>query len=280
MSTMHPRWAGRRGVERQVGPESWSSGRVASARVGSYDTEDDHSPPTSTGGTASSHRNRYRAMTNRAIERLLALCDTALANVHAEDIRPVVEPYGITEALVADARSKRDRLRRLNEDRAELYGRARSKTAEIDALSQTVRDTLVRHVRLARVTLGPESDAYNRLRLNESITQAREQWLPYARAFYRTLQEDEPLSASLAPVNVTSDAVAAQVAAIQSLTTLLGEREAADGQAQEMTVERDRAREDLTSLVTRLREMASVAAEAAGRPQMMEQLGFTVRSGS
>jgi hypothetical protein len=217
-------------------------------------------------------------MMNRATERLLALCDTALANVHTEDIRPVVEPYGITEALVADARAKRDRLRRLNEDRSELYGHARSKTAEIDALAQTVRDALIRHARLARVTLDPSGDAYNRLRLNESITQTREQWLPYARAFYRTLQEDEALAALLAPVNVTTEATAAQGEAIEALTALLGEREAADGQVQELTVERDRARQALQEVISRLRELASVAADAAGRPQMMEQLGFTVRN--
>lgn len=217
-------------------------------------------------------------MSNRAIERFLALCDTALANVHTEDIRPVVEPYGITEELVADARAKRDRLRRLNEDRAEVWGRARSQTAEIDALAETIRATLVRHVRLARVAFDPETEPHSRLRLNEAVTQIREQWLPFARAFYRTLQENEPLGPPLAALNVTPEAVASQAEAIATMTAMISDREATDGQAQELTVERNRAWQDLNDLIARMRELSSVAADAAGRPQMMEQLGFTVRS--
>ena len=131
-------------------------------------------------------------------------------------------------------------------------------------------------VKVVRVAFKGRADLLSKFRAIGERNRSLSGWLNNARIMYTNILDTPEALTILAQYGYTPEKLAAELAAVDEVEALHSKRLAEKSEAQQGTVERDKAIDELCNWYSDFRAIARIALYDA--PQQLEALGIRVRS--
>lgn len=216
------------------------------------------------------------APTSLPLADLVSRARTAFTNARADaEAAPALASYGYTDAAL-------DALLDLTEDvearmatQAREYGEQYAATSAAAAARADLEALYTRHRMGARIRHKRGTDAYRALGLDGTLPQRGDAVLAQADTFYRLLEQDTALAATLAPM-LDAAAIAGGRAAVEAVKAANATQAKETGDAQRATTHRDDAANRLRAAYSDFVATARLA--LSEMPQVRERLGLLERS--
>ena len=207
---------------------------------------------------------------------LVSRARTAFTNAQSDpEAAPALAPYGFPEAhldalldLVEDVEARMATQAREYGEQYAATSAAERARADLDAL-------FVRHRQTARLRHRRGSDTYRTLGLDGTLPQRGDAVLAQADTFYRLLEQDTALAATLTPM-IDAAAIAGARQAVEAVKAANATQAKETGDAQRATTHRDDAAGRLRAAYSDFVATARLA--LSGMPQARERLGLLERS--
>ncbi len=209
-------------------------------------------------------------------DELLTLGTRILDNSQAPPIREAMATVGYDEAAFQRGQALRDAFAAAVQARQSEFGEQITATEALrDAWDAFHSQTYMPHVTIARLVFDG-GGTIRRLGVEGDRPDAFGAYLQEAHRFYQTVSGDPGLQGALAERGVDEAATAAALADLDQLEALDQSQEREKAEAQQATRARNDARRAFADWLADFQKFARVA--LADQPDLLEQLGLTVRS--
>tara|TARA_R110001606_G_scaffold153848_1_gene295323 strand:- start:204 stop:863 length:660 start_codon:yes stop_codon:yes gene_type:complete len=213
----------------------------------------------------------------RSQTEILESCRIALQNVETNPvIKPLMEALGYNttkidegKAILNNAKTLYIQNQELEDARGKAYQTFEEKRVAIDLKYATDR-------KKAKIIFKTDPLILKELGLKGALPRTYVKWLETVSLFYNTLNTQTEVLAKLATLQVTTQSVTDQLAAINELEDLRAAYIQAKGNAQNATKTKNKAFKDLEKWMSDFYAVARIALE--GEPQLLESLGKFVKS--
>jgi hypothetical protein len=208
-------------------------------------------------------------------DELLTLGDRVLENSQATPIQEAVAAVGYDETAFQEGQARYDAFAQAVQERQSEFGEQIGATDALnDAWDAFHAQTYMPHVTIARLVF--DEGVQERLGITGQRPEAFDAYVQEARRFYDTIAGDATLQEALAARGVTAEVVTQAQSDLDQLTALDRTQEREIAEAQEATRVRNDARRLFADWLADYQKFAQVA--LSGQPQLLEQLGLTVRA--
>ncbi|NIR48544.1 hypothetical protein GWO43_08945 [candidate division KSB1 bacterium] len=211
-------------------------------------------------------------MPNSIDARLVAAqvaIDNALSN---PDVQSYLSVYGYDADKIGAGKALYDNAQQLHQQQVKEYG---DQFAASDALKSTweqAKAEYMRFVKIARVALKSERAAFQKLALNGDRKQSLSGWLSQAKQFYINALADADILTKLGQFGITQEKLQAGTKLVEDTEAANVAQEKEKGEAQQATLERDQALDQLDEWMSDFTAIARIALEE--KPQLLENLGI------
>jgi hypothetical protein len=210
-------------------------------------------------------------------DELLTLGTRILDNSQAPPIQDAMATVGYDEAAFQRGQALRDAFAAALQARQSEYGEQITATEALnDAWDAFHSQTYMPHVTIARLVFDDSSGTIRRLGIDGIRPEAFDAYLQEAQRFYTTIAGDADVQAALAERGVDEAAVTQAQADLDQLEALDQTQEREIAEAQQATRARNDARRAFADWLADYQKFARVA--LAAQPELLEQLGLTIRS--
>ena len=206
----------------------------------------------------------------RQIEDAQQLIDGALAQ---PEVMKELSKLGYPPKEIEKGKEKLNRVIMLEATKSNKYGLKHNASVQCNQDHAETWAKYMRHVKQARLTFADDLGKQKHLELTVRRKRAMADWLVQARYFYQELQQ---MTDDFAAMNVTGEELAQTLAMIEAVAEAKRLRKSIDGEAQQMTQERNTALRELNTWTRRFAKMARMALE--DKDQLLEGMGLLVRS--
>jgi len=196
--------------------------------------------------------------------------------LNSEEIIIRMERYGYTsERITEEGLNRLDNVHQLFALQRKEYGEQHDANAVSTDLQNETRSAYMDHVRLSRIALKNFPGALHSISATGSRKRSVAGFLKEARTFYLNMLDQPRLLEAMERFNITAEELQAGLDRVdkaeKSYQVFLKEK----GEAQDSTIVRDEAFDELYNWYSEFRAVARIA--LADRPQLLEKMGIIVK---
>lgn len=193
-----------------------------------------------------------------------------------EIIKQSLAAYGYTDETLLAGKKLYENVTALQNIRLREYGEQIAATSELNESKEKAKQQYMKTLKIARVALKESAKASKAIMLHGIRKRNFSGWLEQAQAFYANLICDDEFISILSAYGYTQEKLEQEFAFINKVIAkhLIQKKET--GEAQEATVIRDKALDDLANWISDFKVVARVA--LAENPQQLEKLGIIIKS--
>jgi hypothetical protein len=188
------------------------------------------------------------------------------------EIQTRMIPFGYTPEKIAHGVGLLNKAKNLTASQVGSYGDQYSATDEVDRKWAESYAAYMVTVKVTRVVFKDRPDLLAKFRVTGRRNKSLSGWLNDARIMYANILDTPEALTALAQYGYGAEKLAAEFAAVDEVENLHSKRLAEKGEAQQSTVERDRAIDELCNWYSDFRAIARIALYDA--PQLLEALGI------
>lgn len=213
-------------------------------------------------------------MENQSIDGKLLFAKNAITNGRdVAAISAVLVGHGYDTDTLNEGMALYEVADSLHLKQKQEYGEQYAATGALQAAKEAADKTYMRHLKLARVALKDEKSAEAALQLSGIRKESMSGWIQQAKAFYTNASTaSAAIKQKLAKVSVSEAEITAGVESMKQIEALLSVQLKEKGEAQDATLKRDTALDDLQEWMSDYIAIARVALE--DQPQLLETLGI------
>lgn len=210
------------------------------------------------------------------ISKFLLSAQTMIENALAdEEIKQTLAAYGYTAEILTVGKKLYEKVAVLQNTRKREYGEQVAATAELNESRKQAKLLYMKTLKIARVALKEKVKADKAVMLYGARKRSFSSWFEQAQAFYANLICDDEFMSILSAYGYSPEKLEQEFAFINKVFAkhLIQKKET--GEAQEATVIRDNALDDLIAWISDFKAVARVA--FAENPQQLEKLGIVIK---
>ena len=209
---------------------------------------------------------------NSLAERLLA-AQVAIDNaVSDSEVKSLLAEFGYDDTRLNEGKALLDTANQLQQTQQKEYGDQFEATGALKEAWEKADKEYMRFVKIARIALKSEHALYQKLDLNGARKKTLSGWLAQAKQFYLNALADIAVLEKMAAFGMTQAKLQAGKTQIEETETANAAQEKEKGEAQQATLERDKAVDKLEDWMSDCIAIARIALEE--KPQFLEKLGI------
>lgn len=204
-------------------------------------------------------------------ERLLA-AQVAIDNALSDsEVKTLLAEFGYDDTRLNAGKTLLDTANQLQQTQQKEYGDQFEATGALKDVWEKADKDYMRFVKIARIALKSEHALYQKLALNGTRKNTLSGWIGEAKQFYLNALADTAVLAKMAAFGMSQAKLEAGKALLEQTEAAHAAREKEKGEAQQATLERDKAMDQLEEWLSDFIAIARIALEE--KPQLLEQLG-------
>ena len=209
----------------------------------------------------------------RSLAARLLAAQVAIDNAISDnEVKTLITEFGYDDTRLNEGKALLDRANQLQQAQQKEYGDQFEATGSLNDVWDKAEKEYMRFVKVARIVFKTEHALYQKLDLGGHRKRTLSGWVAQAKQFYLNALSDTTVLEKMAAYGMTQ-------AKIETGKTLLEETETANaaqkkekGEAQQATLERDNAVDNLEDWFSDFIAIARIALEE--KPQLLEKLGI------
>ena len=215
-------------------------------------------------------------MTGKTIAKKLHEIQNAISGANNQpEISSMLSSFGYDAAKIAAGQSMLDNVKTLMAQQIDIYG---DQYAATDAAGknreQAYSDYMV-VIKVIRVAFKGDVDALKSFMATGQRSKSLSGWLREAHILYSNLLSNPNHLAILANYGITQTRISDGLQRVKEIEELYGKQLEKKGEAQQSTLDRDRAFDELTNWYSDFRAIARIALYE--KPQLLEVMGIVVK---
>jgi hypothetical protein len=215
-------------------------------------------------------------MSSTSIEERFKWAQIAIGNALADPaLLAALAEYGYNANRLQQGNVLREQAWALYQQQKGQYGDLSTAGDELGAARQQARATYMRYVKTARLALGANRGASQKLDLATERKRPLAKWLAQAQQFYTQALSDTTILDKLAEFGITQAMLEAGRRQLDAVSKSEATRQQHQGAARDATRRRDEMIAALDAWMSNFTKVARMAFE--GQPQLLEKLGIKAR---
>jgi len=211
------------------------------------------------------------------LHQRLMNAQVALDNaVNEQEILDEMGYFGYDQAKLEYGRELLGQAMDLIAGQKASYGDQFAATDTVDAAWEEANKVYMKFVKVSRIAFRENRVGIKKLGLKGPRKKAMAHWIVQTRQFYTNALDDFVMKESLAAFGITEEKLEMGLAMVNNVEEMNARQQAQKGDAQQTTVDRNAALEEIQQWIRDFRGVARVALEE--RPQQLEKLGILARS--
>lgn len=207
------------------------------------------------------------------MEQLLGRADLALTNAkEVKEINNYLKEYRYDEARLQEGRELYEKADKLYHQKQTKYGGWKHNIILVEQARKELNERYRVDLEVARVAFRKEKEVLSKLDGRGTRKVSLSGWMKQVNVFYSNALSDREIQERLADFGLGEEKLAAGKELVEKLEEAVSRKEAAKGEAQRATKERDRALLELRGWLADFRRIARLALRED--PQLIEALGF------
>jgi len=212
-----------------------------------------------------------------SIPELLLDANTAIENtLNDEEILSAVAEFGYDEQTINAGKVLYDKTNQLQQQQQKEYGDQYTASAAFKAKLAEAKSVYIRFVKVARVAFKNDYAAFQKLALAGKRKHSFSDWFAQVEQFYNNALVDPAVLSALSKFGVTQAKLEQGKQLAQETQDAAVAKKKESGEAQQATLTRDKAADELDDWLSDYKALAKIALE--DKPQLLEKLGILVRS--
>ena len=188
------------------------------------------------------------------------------------EVTALLNEFGYTPEKLVAGKALLDKANELHVKQKKEYSEQYTATSVLDEKFALMQKTYMIHFKVAKVACMEDTEKRNKLGLLGARKQTIAGLLDQATIFYESATNEAGIQESMAEYGITKEKLDAGKALVDDAVKAKVEKERETGEAQQATANRDKAFDDLSDWVSKLRKIARIA--LAETPQYLEKLGI------
>ena len=193
------------------------------------------------------------------------------ANNHPE-IREMLLKFGFDQSKIKEGQVKLEKVNNLMARQVDLYGDQYAATEETVKNREKAYSEYMILVKVIRVALKDDIDSLKSFLATGQRSRSLSGWLREARIAYTNILNSASAMDRLKIFGITSDKIKDGLKQVEEIESLYSKQLGKKGDAQQSTIERDQAFDDLANWYSDFRAIARIALYE--KPQLLEVLGI------
>jgi hypothetical protein len=195
---------------------------------------------------------------------------------NSPEIQLRMTPFGYTPERIEQGFTLLNKAKRMTATQVGNYGDQYSATDKVDKLLADKYAKYIITVKVARVAFKDRPDLLVKFRLTGKRNRSLSGWINDARIMYANILETPEALSMLAQYGYNDEKLAAELDGVDEVEAMHSKRLGEKGEAQQSTVERDKAIDEICNWYSDFRAIARVALYDA--PQLLEALGIVKKN--
>jgi hypothetical protein len=191
---------------------------------------------------------------------------------NSPEIQEKMTPFGYSPEKIAQGLTLLDKTKRLIALQVGNYGDQYFATDELDRKWDKEYGRYMVTVKVVRVAFRKRTDMLAKLKVTGERKRSLSGWLNDARIMYANILDTPEALTVMAQYGYSPEKLADELAAVDEVELLHSKRLAEKGEAQQTTVERDKAIDELCNWYSDFRAIARIA--LFDTPQLLEAIGI------
>jgi hypothetical protein len=191
---------------------------------------------------------------------------------NSPEIQSRMIPFGYTPERIDQGFTLLNKAKRLTATQVGNYGDQYSATDKVDKLLADKYANYIVTVKVARVAFKHRPDMLVKFRLTGRRSRSLSGWLNDARIMYTNILETPDALSILAMYGYSSEKLVAELDGVDQVEAMHSIRLGEKGEAQQSTLERDKAIDEICDWYSDFRAIVRIALYDA--PQLLEALGI------
>jgi len=211
---------------------------------------------------------------NKEIDNLLLESGVGIDNaLNNKKIGDYLNPYGYTLERLNEGKLKHTQATNLHQQQIKEYGDQTEATDQLKQARATASLSYMNFVKIARITFKNDPGLWKKLELAGSRKSTYSGWIGQAKLLYTNLLTDPEALTKMAKFGTTAEALEAGLDLVNIVEEKLANQKKEMGEAQDATIERDNAVDELQDWYSDFKEIARIA--LAEHPQYLEMIGIS-----
>jgi len=209
----------------------------------------------------------------KSIDEQLNETQVALDNALThEEIAPMLAVFGYTAEKLNEGKALYEQAHTLHQTQKTEYAEQHGATQDVNAKWDTAHKEYMRLVKIGRVALQSNGLALEKLGLIGRRKESISGWLEQAFFFFNKALEDADILAAFGNFGVTQQRLEDGLALVEAVKLANTVQEKEKGEAQQSTINRDKAVDAIGQFMSDFRKIARIALEE--KPQLLESLAI------
>ena len=210
------------------------------------------------------------------ISKRIELANYSITNaLNNPVISAALTAFGYDTTKLNEGQSILDNLKALQAHQKQQYIEQRAATADRDAIRMQIDEIYRQHLKLARLAFKNEPNILLALEAGGRRHRSFDSWKGQVTTFYDAALSNQPIMHGLSRFNITATNLTDVQALLTTLENIIALQKTRIGEAQQATLDRDKALKTLDIWMRDFQEVAKIALEA--NPQLLEALGIAVK---
>ena len=213
---------------------------------------------------------------NLSISKKIEVASYAITNaLNNPVIAAALALFGYDATKLNDGETLLNNVKTLQAKQKQEYTEQRAATSERDAIREEIDEIYKKHLKLARVAFKHEPNILLALEADGPRLISYDGWKAQVTVFYDAALSNQPIMDGLAQFNITTTDLTDVQAKLTTLDAAEATQKTEIGEAQQATLDRDKAIQALDIWMRGFQEVAKIALKAT--PQLLEALGIAVK---
>jgi hypothetical protein len=197
----------------------------------------------------------------------------AISNAISDtEVKPLLAVYGYDDTRLNEGKTLLDTANQLQQTQQKEYGDQFEATEALNQVREQADSEYMRSIKIGRVALKSHHALVQKLDINGTRKKSLSGWLAQAKQFYLNALTDATVIEKMTAFGITLEKLETGKTLIEETETANAAREKEKGEAQQATLERDKATDELDEWMSDFISIARIALEE--KPQLLEKLGI------
>jgi hypothetical protein len=209
---------------------------------------------------------------NSLADRLLA-AHVAITNATTDDeVKALIAVFGYDETRMTAGTSLLEAANQLQQVQQKEYGDQFQATDAFKTMWAQADADYMRFVKIARIALKEDHAAFQKLALSGIRKNSFSGWMAQAKQFYLNALDDPAVIAKMGEFGMTQEKLETGKSLLEQTEQANATQKKEKGEAQQATLNRDKAVDDLEAWLSDFIAITRIALE--DKPQLLEKLGI------
>ena len=211
-------------------------------------------------------------MNGKRIAKKLHEIQNGISGATQSEVKEMLAGFGYTAERMAEGKALLDEVTRLMALQIDSYGDQYAASEQVSAEWDKAYADYMVVLKVVRVALKNNTDAIISLKATGRRSKSFSGWLREARILYINLLNDAEALATIQRYGITAVRLQNGLQQVDAVEAFYGKHLEKRGEAQQTTVDRDKAFDELTNWYSDFRAIARIALYE--KPQLLEALGI------